>query len=86
MYVYEQVAQFVSEHPNGVGRLQVRSAFKFAPTTAVYHLEKACDRGLIRKVWTWVTKSSRGWVYYPLSEHSDYDGLTPEQAEEWKNG
>ena len=63
--VFEQIAIFVSARPDGVGRSDVAAQFSIHKNTALYHLEKCVERGLLRKVYTWISNRSRGWVYYP---------------------
>ena len=75
--VFEQIAIFVSAHPNGVGRSDVAAQFSIKKNTALYHLEKCVERGLLRKVYTWISDRSRGWVYYPSDK--------PERAYEVSN-
>lgn len=62
--VFVQIAYFVAEHPNGVGRSEVACHFGLSKMTALYHLEKCVSRGLVIKTYTWITGRSRGWVYY----------------------
>lgn len=62
--VWEQVAEYVTANPQGVGRLQVAEHFAIAKGTAAYHLNKGVERGKLIKLYTWVTQNSRGWVYY----------------------
>jgi hypothetical protein len=64
--VYEQIALFVSDRPNGVGRSDVAEAFNLHKNTVIFHLEKCARLGLVRKVYTWVSSKHRGWVYYPV--------------------
>lgn len=64
MFVWEQVALFVADRPNGVTRKQVAEAFGISKSTALHHLEKAVARGRAVKTYTWAQHASRGWVYY----------------------
>lgn len=62
--VWEQVALRVKDYPNGVGRQQIAYDFHVGKSTARVHLEKGVERGKLVKIFTWVDKRSRGWVYY----------------------
>lgn len=64
MFLWEQVAEFVLDHPNGVTRRQIAENFGISKSTALYHLEKCAERGRVVKVYTWAQHGSRGWVYY----------------------
>jgi len=66
--VYLQVVDFVAQHPNGVGRLDVAKQFKICKSGAITHLEKCVSRGLIIKMYTWTGKNNRGWVYYKVED------------------
>lgn len=68
MYIYEQIAQYVNDHPGGVGRAEVSRDFRISKGTALYHLEKCAERGLVRRGFTWVNKHARGWVYFPVTD------------------
>ena len=74
--VFEQIAIFVSARPNGAGRSDVAAQFSIHKNTALYHLEKCVERGLLRKVYTWISNRSRGWVYYPASSIERQDEVT----------
>lgn len=62
--VWQQVVDYVLSEPLGVGRSQVASEFQIAKGTAAYHLDKAVQRGELSRVYTWVHRNERGWVYY----------------------
>lgn len=69
--VWEQVVAFVELNPDGVGRSQVARQFGVAKSTALSHLEKACERDRLIKVYTWLKRNSRGWVYYPKGQFDE---------------
>jgi hypothetical protein len=67
MFVYMQVAEFVRKHGDaGVGRSDVARHFGVTKQTALEHLEKCVRYGTVAKVYTWVSHSAHGWVYYPV--------------------
>jgi len=82
MEIYRQVAVYVDDHPNGVGRSQVAGFFGFGIGTAIYHLEKCVQRKLVRKVYTWLGGNHRGWVYYPLQPYTPIETAIENALEE----
>lgn len=81
--IWRQVADLVKEHPGGLTRADVAEDFQVTKSTAMVHLEKCVERGLIFKVYTWTSKSSRGWVY--IHEFYRPGGMTIEEEIEWQN-
>lgn len=81
--IWEQVADRVGGSPQGMSRADIAREFSIHKTTAQSHLEKAVQRGLLIKVYTWVSKTSRGWVYYPKTDQTSLDHffhyVTPEE-------
>ena len=66
--VYMQVADRVSQYPQGVGRRQIAIDFGITYSTAVEHLERAWGKGLIRKFYGWITDHAHGWLYAPIDQ------------------
>jgi len=83
--IWEQVADRVGGSPQGMSRADIAREFSIHKTTAQSHLEKGVQRGLLIKVYTWVSKTSRGWVYYPATGSTPPDHffhyVTPESQE-----
>lgn len=80
-HVWEQVADFVFDRESGVTRADIARVFHITKSTAMSHLEKGVQRGLLFKVYAWAGGNSRGWVYYHQSLVPM--GMTQEEESEW---
>lgn len=65
MFRYEEIAEYIrtTSPDNGMTRSEVASYFQIGKGGALAHLERAVDKGLLIKVYTWCTNRQRGWVY-----------------------
>jgi len=82
--VWEQVVDYVTAHPDGVGRSDVANYFKVTRQTAKVHLEKAVERRKLQRVYTWVSTNYRGWVYYSWDTLRPM-GMTIEEQMDWES-
>jgi hypothetical protein len=81
--VYERVAQRVKDYPYGAGRSRIAADFEITKSTAVEHLEKCVERGLLTKFYGWLSKRSRGWVYIDPAALQEF---VPEPDHPWISG
>lgn len=61
--IYVQIAESVCKVGQGMTRAEVATKFNITKGTALVHLEKAVQRGLLQKIYTFTSGHYRGWVY-----------------------
>jgi hypothetical protein len=59
----EIVADRVKHYPYGACRKDIARDFEISKSTAKEHLEKAVQRGLLRKFYGWINRNYHGWIY-----------------------